>query len=129
MGRQAGGSHQIALISGAKVIVTSSSAAKLERAVTLLTPLAPSANAIATIDYSKIDNWDQEARRLNGGKGVDFVIEIGGRGTIARSIRSTKQGGLVAVSGEFGRIYGGPHVDANGRIHERLQAYSKGDFG
>jgi NADPH:quinone reductase-like Zn-dependent oxidoreductase len=87
------------LISGAKVILTSSSAVKLERAVKLLTPLAASPNAIATIDYSKIDNWDQEARRLNGGKGVDFVIEIGGRGTIGRSIRSTRQGGLVAVSG------------------------------
>lgn len=31
---------------------------------------------------------------------MDFVIEIAGRGTIARSIRSTRQGGLVAVSGE-----------------------------
>lgn len=68
--------------------------------MSLLTPLASTPNAIATIDYSKIDDWDQEARKLNGGKGVDFVIEIGGRGTIARSVRSTKQGGLVAVAGE-----------------------------
>ena len=56
-------------------------------------------NAIQTIDYSRIDAWDQEAKKLNGGKGVDFVIEIGGRGTIGRSVRSTKPGGLVAVSG------------------------------
>ncbi|KAK1925992.1 putative alcohol dehydrogenase [Papiliotrema laurentii] len=90
---------QLALVSGAKVILTSSSQTKLDRAVSLLSPLAPSPDAIATIDYSTIDDWDREAIRLNGGKGVDFVIEIGGRGTIARSIRSTKQGGLVAVSG------------------------------
>lgn len=66
----------------------------------LLKPLAFGADVIQTIDYSRIDAWDKEARRLNGGRGVDFVIEIAGRGTIARSIRSTRQGGLVAVSGK-----------------------------
>ncbi|KAL7418361.1 hypothetical protein Q5752_006819 [Cryptotrichosporon argae] len=93
---------QLALISGAKVILTSSSQAKLDRAVSLLRPLvradAP-ATTIQTIDYSKVDAWDVEARELNGGKGVDFVIEIAGRGTIARSVRATRQGGLIAVSG------------------------------
>lgn len=90
------------MISGARVILTSSSQAKLDRAVDLLKPLirTPNANVLQTIDYSKIDDWDKEARRLNGGKGVDFVIEVAGRGTIGRSIRSTKMGGLVAVSGE-----------------------------
>lgn len=90
------------MISGAKVILTSSSQTKLDRAKTLLQPLVASnapETTLQTIDYSKIDKWDEEARRLNGGKGVDFVIEIAGRGTIARSVRSTKQGGLVAVSG------------------------------
>ena len=84
------------------MILTSSSQTKLDRAKGLLQPLVrdPSVNAIQTIDYSKVDTWDQEARKLNGGKGVDFVIEVAGRGTIGRSIRSTKMGGLVAVSGE-----------------------------
>ena len=36
---------------------------------------------------------------MNGGRGVDFVIEISGRGTLTRSCRATRQGGLVAVSG------------------------------
>jgi NADPH:quinone reductase-like Zn-dependent oxidoreductase len=36
---------------------------------------------------------------MNGGQGVDFVIEIAGRGTIGRSIKATRQAGLVAVSG------------------------------
>jgi NADPH:quinone reductase-like Zn-dependent oxidoreductase len=95
---------QLALITGARVILTSSSQTKLDRAVSLLRPLLPASapeTALQTIDYSKIDAWDVEARRLNGGRGVDFVIEIAGRGTIARSIRSTRQGGLVAVSGEW----------------------------
>lgn len=92
---------QIALVSGARVILTSSSQAKLDRAKSLLEPLVrtPSTNTIQTIDYSKVDEWDKEARRLNGGQGVDFVIEVAGRGTIGRSIRSTRMGGLVAVSG------------------------------
>ncbi|WWD19941.1 hypothetical protein CI109_104413 [Kwoniella shandongensis] len=101
---------QLALIAGARVILTSSSQAKLDRASGLLQPLvaagAPS-NTIQTIDYSKVDAWDVEARRLNGGQGVDFVIEIAGRGTIARSVRSTKMGGLVAISGylsDYGHI-------------------------
>lgn len=58
------------------------------------------ADTLQTIDYSKVDDWDVEAKRLNGGMGVDFVIEIAGRGTIGRSIRSTRQGGLIAVSGK-----------------------------
>lgn len=94
---------QLALITGARVILTSSSQSKLDRAVDLLTPLMhPNApkNTLQTIDYSKVDNWDEKARELNGGQGVDFVIEIAGRGTIGRSIRATRMGGLVAVSGE-----------------------------
>ncbi|WVQ94031.1 hypothetical protein IAU59_001109 [Kwoniella sp. CBS 9459] len=96
---------QIALVSGARVILTSSSQIKLDKAADRLRPLAPSNapnNVIQTIDYSKIEYWDVEARRLNGGKGVDFVIEIAGRATLARSIRSTRQGGLVAISGYLG---------------------------
>ncbi|KAI5474553.1 hypothetical protein MNV49_003051 [Pseudohyphozyma bogoriensis] len=100
---------QFALISSCKVILTSSSATKLARAVELLKPCLHSsapANALQTIDYSKITDWDKEARRLNGGP-VDFVIEIGGQGTIGRSIKSTKPGGMVVVSGylsDYGHI-------------------------
>ncbi|WWC62251.1 uncharacterized protein I303_104847 [Kwoniella dejecticola CBS 10117] len=93
---------QIALAAGARVILTSSSQIKLDKVSTLLRgqlpPGAPQ-NAIQTIDYSKVDAWDAEACKLNGDKGVDFVIEIAGRATLARSIRSTRQGGLVAISG------------------------------
>ncbi|KAK4700737.1 hypothetical protein P7C70_g5507, partial [Phenoliferia sp. Uapishka_3] len=93
---------QFALLSSAKVILTSSSSAKLERCKALLQPLihpnAP-ASVLKTINYAEVPDWDVEARRLNGGKGVSFVIEIGGRGTLGRSIRSTRPGGLVAISG------------------------------
>lgn len=44
-------------------------------------------------------------RRITEGKGADFVIEIGGRRTIGKSIRSTRRGGLVAVSGKSGSLF------------------------
>lgn len=99
------------------MILTSSNQSKLDRAVSLLKPLASGEGLIQTIDYSKIDAWDVEARRLNAGRGVDFVIEIAGRGTIARSIRSTRQGGLIAVSGEhpYTMCHDGPDSK---RLHE-----------
>ena len=94
--------YQLALTAGARVILTSSSQAKLDRAVTLLTPLlrvGGAADTLQTIDYTAVEDWDVEARRMTGGRGVDFVIEIAGRGTIGRSIRSSCQGALIAVSG------------------------------
>jgi NADPH:quinone reductase-like Zn-dependent oxidoreductase len=47
---------------------------------------------------------------------VDFVIEVAGRGTIGRSIRSTKPGGLVAVSGEFYHIGQSAMADTEGYV-------------
>jgi NADPH:quinone reductase-like Zn-dependent oxidoreductase len=92
---------QLALAAGARVILTSSSQEKLDRAKALLAPLVRSEapNLIQLIDYSLIPSWDVEARKLNQGEGVDFVIEIAGRGTLERSIKGTRQGGMVAVSG------------------------------
>jgi NADPH:quinone reductase-like Zn-dependent oxidoreductase len=92
---------QLALIAGAKAIITSSSQTKLDRARQILAPLARGRDdAIQTIDYSKTEKWDEEAKRLTAGRGVDFVIEIGGRGTLGRSLGSAKRGGFIAISGE-----------------------------
>ena len=94
---------QLALVTGARVILTSSSQNKLDRAKALLEPLVRSraTDVIQLLDYSRIYKWDEEAKRINEGRGVDFVIEIAGRGTLARSIRSTKPAGMVAVSGRW----------------------------
>ena len=37
--------------------------------------------------------------RLTEGRGVDFVLEVGGQGTLTRSIASTRMGGTVAIIG------------------------------
>ena len=90
---------QLALSAGARVILTSSSSAKLDRAAKELEPLVAVPGALETINYTEVSKWDEKVRELTDGRGVDFVIEIGGIGTLAKSVRSTRQGGLVAISG------------------------------
>ena len=68
---------QFARMFGARVIATSSSAAKAERLKAM--------GAEAVIDYSATPDWDQEALKLTGGRGVDLIVEVGGAGTLPRS--------------------------------------------
>ena len=106
---------QIALNASAKVIITSSSDDKLTRVKDLLQPLVrPNAasDTIQTINYNSTPDWDVKVAELTGGKKVDFVIEIGGRATLGKSIRSTRAGGLVAISG-YMSDYAKPDEKAN----------------
>lgn len=82
---------QLAHAAGANTIITSSSDTKLERARKL--------GAGATINYRSNPEWHEEALRLTGGRGVDLVLEIGGRDTLNRSLLSTRMGGIVSVIG------------------------------
>lgn len=82
---------QFARAAGARVISTSSSDEKLEKARTL--------GAHDTINYRMHPEWQHEARRLTGGRGVDHVIDIGGKGTTARAIASVRPGGIVSLLG------------------------------
>jgi NADPH:quinone reductase-like Zn-dependent oxidoreductase len=82
---------QLAKAAGLQAIITSSSDAKLERARTL--------GADHTINYRTFPDWQNEVLRLTGGRGADLVIEVGGDGTLARSINCTRMGGTIAVVG------------------------------
>ncbi|KYF72764.1 zinc-dependent alcohol dehydrogenase family protein [Sorangium cellulosum] len=82
---------QLARLAGARVIVTSSSDEKLERARSL--------GASETINYRATPDWDTQALSLTRGAGVDHVVEVGGAGTIARSLRAVRTGGRVSVIG------------------------------
>jgi NADPH:quinone reductase-like Zn-dependent oxidoreductase len=93
---------QIALNSSAKAIITSSSDDKLAKVKDLLKPLVrpgAASDTIQTINYVKTPEWDQEVAKLTNGRKVDHVIEISGCATLGKSIRSTRSGGLVAISG------------------------------
>jgi NADPH:quinone reductase-like Zn-dependent oxidoreductase len=82
---------QLAKLHGARVIVTSSSHEKLARARRL--------GADHTINYRETPDWDKEVLRLTGGRGVDQVVEVGGAGTLSKSINAARLEGLVSVIG------------------------------
>lgn len=82
---------QMAKAAGLRVIITSSSDKKLERARAL--------GADETINYRTHPEWQDEVLRVSDGKGVDAVLEVGGEGTITRSIAATAVGGTIAVIG------------------------------
>src|SRR5919199_1961735 len=91
---------QFARAAGARVIATSSSDEKLERVRAL--------GASDLINYKRSPEWDQVALRLTGGRGVDHVVEVGGAGTLPRSLRAVRRGGWVNV---IGLLAGGGAID------------------
>lgn len=82
---------QFAKAAGARVIVTSSSDAKLERLKAL--------GADEIINYKEVPAWGAQALELTGGTGVDTVVEIGGAGTLDQSMVAARVGGHVALIG------------------------------
>lgn len=82
---------QFAKAAGAKVIITSSADEKLSQAVEL--------GADETVNYVTTPNWAAEARKLNGGRGVDHVIEVGGAETLAQSVAAIRVRGHISLIG------------------------------
>jgi NADPH:quinone reductase-like Zn-dependent oxidoreductase len=82
---------QFAHLAGSRVIVTSSSDQKLARAREL--------GASDTINYKTTPDWDKEVRRLTGGRGADHVVEVGGAGTLNRSLGCLRLGGMISMIG------------------------------
>ena len=102
---------QLARAAGARVIVTSSSDEKLEK--------ARAVGATDTINYVKVPAWDKRARELTGGVGVDRVVDVSGQ--LQRSVNAVRiEGRISAVGLLAGRkaevdivslTQGGVHVD------------------
>ncbi|MBL8672779.1 MAG: NAD(P)-dependent alcohol dehydrogenase [Alphaproteobacteria bacterium] len=82
---------QFAKAAGARVILTSSSEEKLAAARRL--------GADATINYKATPDWDQQVLALTGGVGADHVVEVGGAGTLPRSLQAVRFGGRVSLIG------------------------------
>lgn len=82
---------QFANLLGARVIVTSSSDEKLEKARAM--------GAWQTVNYRDNPKWWPIVREMTGGVGVDHVVEVGGAGTLDQSVRSTRSGGHVSLIG------------------------------
>lgn len=82
---------QLARAVGASVIATTSSAGKAQRLKDL--------GAGEVVNYADDAQWGKTVRRLTGGRGVDRVVEVGGPGTIAQSLRAVAVGGEIASIG------------------------------
>jgi NADPH:quinone reductase-like Zn-dependent oxidoreductase len=76
---------------GAYTYLTSSSEEKLARARTL--------GADALVNYGSKPDWEQEILEQTGGTGVDLVIEVGGAGTLERSMSAVRPGGTICIIG------------------------------
>jgi NADPH:quinone reductase-like Zn-dependent oxidoreductase len=82
---------QFAKLAGARIIATSGHEEKRQRLAAM--------GADATINYRNNPDWDKTAREITGGRGVDRIVEVGGAGTLPRSIRAARGGGVIALIG------------------------------
>jgi NADPH:quinone reductase-like Zn-dependent oxidoreductase len=92
---------QLAKLLGARVITTSRSAEDGERLKKL--------GANAVVDYVANPEWAEAVRGLTGGRGVDRVVEVGGPGTLAQSIKAATYGGEISLVGALAS--GGSPID------------------
>jgi len=89
---------QFGKLAGATTILTSSSDAKLERARAF--------GADHVINYRVMPDWENQVHEITGGKGVDLTLEVGGAGTLSRTLRATRYAGHVSLIGVLSGIAG-----------------------
>lgn len=99
---------QLAVASGATVIATSSSDEKLK--------IAKALGATHTINYNTTPNWDEEVLKIvrllrnhtsmcsqtipqTNGRGVDHILDVGGPGTVMKSVNAIRFGGTISLIG------------------------------
>jgi NADPH:quinone reductase-like Zn-dependent oxidoreductase len=82
---------QLPRLAGARVIATTASAARGEKLRAL--------GASAVVNYRTTPDWQDEVLKHTGGRGVDRVVEVGGGGTLERSIRCVRIEGVIALVG------------------------------
>ena len=82
---------QFAKILGARVILVSGSDEKIERARGM--------GADDCVNYRTNPDWHEQVLALTDGAGVDLTVEVGGAGTLERSVAATRVAGRVALIG------------------------------
>ncbi len=82
---------QFGKLAGADIIVISSSDEKLERARAM--------GAHHTINYRAEPEWDQRVLDITGKRGADLTLEVGGAGTLKRSLHAAGYNGRVSLVG------------------------------
>lgn len=82
---------QFATAAGARVLITSSSDEKLERVNEL--------GADAGVNYERHPDWHEAILDQTNGHGADCVVEVGGAGTLGRSLQAVASKGKIALIG------------------------------
>lgn len=85
---------QFAKMQGAEIVLISSSDEKLERARALGVDHA--------INYSSNPDWHKVTRSLTGGRGLDHIVDIGGGGTLEKSVAAIRPSGTISLIGVLG---------------------------
>lgn len=80
---------------GARVIATSSSDEKLQKMKSL--------GASVLINYKKTPEWQKEVMEATNNRGADCVVEVGGAGTLSRSMQSLAMAGKIGLIGVLTR--------------------------
>lgn len=104
---------QLAKAAGARVIVTSKSEEKRDRARKM--------GADHVIDYQTTPKWGDAAFAWTGGRGVDVVIEVGGPGTFDQSVAALRYGGTMSLLGVLTGLRG--EVNTYGIFHKGLRVH------
>jgi NADPH:quinone reductase-like Zn-dependent oxidoreductase len=81
---------QFARLAGARIIATSSSDDKLSKLRAL--------GASDGINYKTTPDWDKRVRELTGA-GASHIVEVGGSGTLPRSMKAVRMGGTISLIG------------------------------
>ncbi len=82
---------QFAKLAGAKVVLTSSSEEKIQRAKLL--------GADQCINYKQDVEWGKVVREMTEKVGADHIVEVGGAGTLEQSIIACKPFGVIHLIG------------------------------
>lgn len=112
---------QFAKMLGAEVILTSSSDEKLSRAKAL--------GADHLINYRDNPDWHRAALEITNGRGVDQVVEVGGAGTLDRSIKAVRPSGTLSLIGVLAGAAGEVSLGRVVTQNIRLQGVTVGSRG
>ncbi len=82
---------QFAVMAGAEVYATSSSADKLD--------LLKSLGAAHVVNYREDQDWGKTIQKATRGRGIDVAVEIGGAETLKHTMRTMALGGTIAMVG------------------------------
>jgi NADPH:quinone reductase-like Zn-dependent oxidoreductase len=103
---------QFARLKGAKVLGISSSDEKLHRAFDLGLDVG--------LNYNEFPEWDRWAIEQTG-EGVDLIVEVGGLGTLPRSLRALRMGGTIAQVGVLTGLASSEPVPIPAILHKQAR--------